>query len=132
MFVDKRQALQVHLCGDEVVIITLDSRTGKLNLRDTGDLAAAGRGPRFSAFSDRINDNPTLLLDSLIRLRLIVGSTIFDTVCMLNAVTDNYRLRRTESKLPRSTQLSSQEYVERRSVIRDYFIHLLNTLIIQK
>jgi mediator of RNA polymerase II transcription subunit 14 len=65
-------ALRVHLCADEVVIITVDSRTGRMNLRDTGDLAAAGRGPRFTAISDRLNENPAILLDALVRLRLHV------------------------------------------------------------
>ncbi|KAF8972893.1 mediator complex subunit MED14-domain-containing protein [Flammula alnicola] len=69
------QALQAHLCADEVVIITIDARTGRLNLRDTGDLAAAGRGPRFAVFSDRLNENPTFLMDALFRLRI---STILD------------------------------------------------------
>ncbi|KAF9484518.1 MED14-domain-containing protein [Pholiota conissans] len=69
------QALQVHLCADEVVIITIDTRTGRLTLRDTGDLAAAGRGPRFAMFSERLNDNPTLLMDALFRLRI---TTILD------------------------------------------------------
>ena len=63
------QALLVHLCGDEVLIITIDSRAGRLNLRDTGDLAAAGRGPRFVAFSERLNENPAFLMDALFRLR---------------------------------------------------------------
>lgn len=67
------QALRVHLCGDEVLIITIDSRTGRLNLRDTGDLAAAGRGPRFVAISDNLNENPALLMDALFRLRLSVS-----------------------------------------------------------
>jgi mediator of RNA polymerase II transcription subunit 14 len=62
----------VHLCGDEVLIITIDSRTGRLNLQDTGDLAAAGRGPRFVTFSDRLNENPAFLMDALFRLRLSV------------------------------------------------------------
>ncbi|KAF8070340.1 mediator complex subunit MED14-domain-containing protein [Lyophyllum atratum] len=67
---DGIQALRVHLCADEVVIMTIDSRTGRMNLRDTGDLAAAGRGPRFTAISDQLNDNPTLLFEALTRLRL--------------------------------------------------------------
>ncbi|KDR75325.1 hypothetical protein GALMADRAFT_249364 [Galerina marginata CBS 339.88] len=70
-----QQALRVHLCADEVVIITIDTRTGRLNLRDTGDLAAAGRGPRFAAISDKLNENPTVLMDALFRLRL---ATILD------------------------------------------------------
>ncbi|KAG5646818.1 hypothetical protein DXG03_002195 [Asterophora parasitica] len=64
------QALRVHLCADEVVIVTIDSRTGRMNLRDTGDLAAAGRGPRFTAITDQVNDNPVLLFEALARLRL--------------------------------------------------------------
>ncbi|KAG6920079.1 hypothetical protein DXG01_010147 [Tephrocybe rancida] len=68
---DGAQALRVHLCADEVVIMTIDSRTGRLNLRDTGDLAAAGRGPRFTAFSEQLNENPFLLMGALMRLRLM-------------------------------------------------------------
>jgi mediator of RNA polymerase II transcription subunit 14 len=64
--------LRVHLCADEVVVITIDSRTGRLNLRDTGDLAAAGRGPRFTAISEKLNENPAILLEALVRLRLHV------------------------------------------------------------
>ncbi|TCD64872.1 mediator complex subunit [Steccherinum ochraceum] len=63
-------AMQAHLCADEVVIVTIDPRTGRLNLRDAGDLAAAGRGPRFSAFADKLNENPGVLADALVRLRL--------------------------------------------------------------
>ncbi|KAF9242015.1 mediator complex subunit MED14-domain-containing protein [Melanogaster broomeanus] len=69
--------LRVHLCADEVVIISIDIRTGRMNLRDTGDLAAAGRGPRFAAISDRLNENPNMLLEALIRLRF---NTITDLV----------------------------------------------------
>lgn len=42
-------------------------------MRDTGDLAAAGRGPRFSAVSERLNENPAMLFEALVRLRLNVG-----------------------------------------------------------
>lgn len=59
----------MHLCADEVAIVSIDTRTGRLNLRDTGDLAAAGRGPRFSAISDTLNEAPNMLFDALIRLR---------------------------------------------------------------
>ncbi|KNZ77769.1 Mediator of RNA polymerase II transcription subunit 14 [Termitomyces sp. J132] len=65
------QALRIHLCADEVVIMTIDSRTGRLNLRDTGDLAAAGRGPHFTGFSEQLNENPQHLITALIRLRLM-------------------------------------------------------------
>jgi mediator of RNA polymerase II transcription subunit 14 len=67
------QALRVHLCADEVVFITIDSRTGRLNLRDTGDLAAAGRAPRFAVMTTAVNDNPTIITQALIRLRLEVN-----------------------------------------------------------
>ncbi|KAH9485239.1 Mediator of RNA polymerase II transcription subunit 14 [Psilocybe cubensis] len=69
------QALRVQLCDEEVVIVTIDPRTGKLDLRDTGDLAAAGRGPRFRVVTDRLNENPAALFDALFTMR---GSTIID------------------------------------------------------
>jgi hypothetical protein len=74
MELENTHALRAHLCGDEVVIVTIDLRTGRLNLRDTGDLAAAGRGPRFTSVSERLNENPAVLLDALVRLRLHVRS----------------------------------------------------------
>jgi len=43
-----------------------------MNLRDTGDLAAAGRGPRFTAITDHLNEDPSLLLVVLLKLRLHV------------------------------------------------------------
>ncbi|KAK0454745.1 mediator complex subunit MED14-domain-containing protein [Armillaria borealis] len=67
---DNSRGLRVRLCADEIVIITIDPRTGRLNLRDTGDLAAAGRGPRFFAVSEKINESPSMLMDALVRLRL--------------------------------------------------------------
>ncbi|KAG8218037.1 mediator complex subunit MED14-domain-containing protein, partial [Butyriboletus roseoflavus] len=39
--------LRAHLCADEVVLVSIDIRTGRMNLRDTGDLAAASRGPNM-------------------------------------------------------------------------------------
>ncbi|KAG1744781.1 mediator complex subunit MED14-domain-containing protein [Suillus lakei] len=70
-------SLRVHLCADEVAIVSIDTRTGRLSIRDTGDLAAAGRGPRFSAISDKLNEAPNMLFDVLIRLRF---NTITDIV----------------------------------------------------
>ncbi|KAF8256603.1 mediator complex subunit MED14-domain-containing protein [Lactarius quietus] len=65
------QALHVHLCADEIVIVTIEPRTGKISLRDIGDLGAAGRGPSFLAISEKLNENPTvLLLEALTRLRI--------------------------------------------------------------
>ncbi|KAI0344782.1 MED14-domain-containing protein [Trametopsis cervina] len=68
-------ALRTHLCSDEVVIITIDPRTGRISMRDTGDLAAAGRGPKFSAISEAINMNPIMLPGALVQFRF---STITD------------------------------------------------------
>ncbi|KAJ7287402.1 mediator complex subunit MED14-domain-containing protein [Mycena rebaudengoi] len=65
------EVLRINLCADEVVLITLDSRSGRFNIRDTGDLAAAERGPRFKTLSDKINEDPTVLFNVLVRLRLI-------------------------------------------------------------
>ncbi|KAI0292502.1 mediator complex subunit MED14-domain-containing protein [Multifurca ochricompacta] len=64
------QALHVYLCADEIVVVTIEPRTGKISLRDTGDLGAAGRGPRFLAISEKLNENPTVLLEALTRLRI--------------------------------------------------------------
>ncbi|KAI6128239.1 mediator complex subunit MED14-domain-containing protein [Pisolithus croceorrhizus] len=69
--------LRVHLCADEVAVISIDTRTGRMNLRDTGDLAAAGRWPRFATITDGLNETPSKLLDTLSRLRLL---TITDSV----------------------------------------------------
>ncbi|KAI9567227.1 mediator complex subunit MED14-domain-containing protein [Boletus coccyginus] len=69
--------LRVHLCADEVVLVSIDVRTGRMNLRDTGDLAAASRGPQFAMISDRLNDNPGMLLVALVKLRF---NTIMDLV----------------------------------------------------
>ncbi|PIL36575.1 hypothetical protein GSI_00264 [Ganoderma sinense ZZ0214-1] len=68
-------SLRVHLCTDEVVIVTVDPRTGRLTLRDTGDLAAAGRGPRFSAITQRLHDTPFMLPQALVVVR---NATITD------------------------------------------------------
>ncbi|KAJ6497836.1 mediator complex subunit MED14-domain-containing protein [Mycena sanguinolenta] len=68
---EQMEVLRVNLCADEVVLVTLDSRSGLFSLRDTGDLAAAERGPRYKTLSDQINQDPTLLFTVLIRLRLI-------------------------------------------------------------
>ncbi|KAF8530531.1 mediator complex subunit MED14-domain-containing protein [Hysterangium stoloniferum] len=62
-------ALQILLCAGEVVIVTIDTRTGRFNLRDTGDLAAAGRGPRFAVVTDRINETPIMIVNAIVTLR---------------------------------------------------------------
>ncbi|KAF4567770.1 mediator complex subunit [Pleurotus pulmonarius] len=68
-------ALRIHLCANEEVLITIDARTGRLSLRDSADLAAASRGIQFNTISDLINDNPLILYEALLRLRM---NTIID------------------------------------------------------
>lgn len=76
----------MHLCADEVAIVSIDTRTGRLSIRDTGDLAAAGRGPRFSAISDKLNESPNMLFDALIRLRYNVRTLTFSPIVILTVV----------------------------------------------
>ena len=72
----------MHLCADEIVVVTIEPRTGKISLRDTGDLGAAGRGPRFLAISEKLNENPTALLEALTRLRINVGSVVLPVLSL--------------------------------------------------
>ena len=62
--------LRITLCADEIVVVNIDPRTGRLNLRDTGNLATAQRGPRFLSVSDQLNENPGMLFMELHKLRL--------------------------------------------------------------
>lgn len=70
-------ALRIRLCAEEIVIVTIDPRTGHLSLRDTGDLASAGRGPRFSSLVEKLNEIPDMLVDLLMRLRVIVSLLVY-------------------------------------------------------
>ncbi|TFK74569.1 MED14-domain-containing protein [Pluteus cervinus] len=63
-------ALRAHLCADEIAIVSVDIRTGYMNIRDTGDLASAGRAPRLMVISRQLHDNPALLPTALSSLRL--------------------------------------------------------------
>lgn len=67
------KSLRVQLCAEEVVFVTIDPRTGRLNLRDTGDLAAAGRAQRFVMMTSSLNENPAILWQGLIHLRFTVS-----------------------------------------------------------
>ena len=74
-----------------MVIVTIEPRTGRLNLLDTGDLAAAGRGPKFTSVSDRMNDSPTILPEALVRLRINVSDKTRDSLTSANPSEDHYR-----------------------------------------
>jgi mediator of RNA polymerase II transcription subunit 14 len=86
------QALHVHLCADETVVVTIEPCSGKISLRDTGDLGAAGRAPRFVALSEKVNESPTLLLGGLMRLRVNVCSTLCPLLMRIHAALDDYRV----------------------------------------
>ena len=64
--------LRIILCADEIVVVNIDPRTGRLNLRDTGNLATAKRGPRFLNVSDQLNEKPEMLFTELFKLRLVL------------------------------------------------------------
>ncbi|KAI5116984.1 hypothetical protein M0805_001593 [Coniferiporia weirii] len=62
-------ALRVHLCADEYITVSVDPRTGRITLRDTGGLSASGKGPRYSLITDKINDNPFMVCEVLVAAR---------------------------------------------------------------
>ena len=64
--------LCVRLCASQLVHIVVDARTGRINLRDTGDLGTAGRSHRFTPFAERLNENAAVLLDVLMHIRVLV------------------------------------------------------------
>ncbi|KAH8119598.1 MED14-domain-containing protein [Phellopilus nigrolimitatus] len=68
-------ALRVHLCADVYITVSVDPRTGRITLRDTGGLSAAGRAPRYAMISERINENPLMVNDILVMARF---NTIID------------------------------------------------------
>jgi mediator of RNA polymerase II transcription subunit 14 len=70
-------SLKVSLCADAVVYMSIDQRTGRLSLRDNGNLAATSGGSKFSILSKGLNDNPPLLFDLLITLRMTVSYILF-------------------------------------------------------
>jgi hypothetical protein len=89
----------VHLCADEIVVVTIEPRTGKISLHDTGDLGAAGRGPRFLAISEKLNENPTVLLEALTRLRINVRNVILLIFIRFYVSLDDCRTGRAKSEL---------------------------------
>ncbi len=111
-------ALRIHLCADEIILVTIDARTGRLNMRDTGDLAAAGRSLRFTALNEKINENPALLSEVLIRLRSSVGIIIWTRIRYDKPGLDYYRPRRAESQVFGSPKFPKTQFPSRRQVIQ--------------
>jgi len=99
-----------------VVVITIDPRTGRITLRDSGDLAAAGRGPRFTVVSTKINENPTVLFNAIVHLRFMVSSQLFHDQSISSASfgPDYCRNRGPESQVPWSPELSNAKFLTRR------------------
>jgi hypothetical protein len=95
------------LCADEIVYTAIDPRTGRVKLWDTGDLGAAGRAPRFTVLTERVNENPgALLLRALVQLRLNVRICLcVPEECIDQASTDNYRFGAAKGTLSRATDL---------------------------
>lgn len=65
----EKDALHLSLCTDEVVTMNIDTRTGKLNLRDVNSMAVSGRAPRFFWVTYQLNDLPDMLVEFLSNLR---------------------------------------------------------------
>jgi len=106
-------SLHVHLCADEIVVATIEPRTGKISLRDTGDLGAAGRAPRFVAISEKLNENPTvLLIDALTRLRIMVCDLCLPQASsmLINVLLDNRRAGRAKSELSGPSDIQATQF----------------------
>ena len=106
----------MHLCADETVVVTIEPRTGKISLRDTGDLGAAGRGPRFLAISEKVNESPTSLLGGLTRLRVNVCGAftpIYHDLMRIYAPLDDCRVSGTEGKLSGLSDVQAAEFFAR-------------------
>lgn len=73
--IDNFTALRVHLCADEYLTVSVDPRTGRFTLKDTGGLSVSGRAPRYAVLSDRVNDNPFLIYEVLVQARYSVNSS---------------------------------------------------------
>jgi mediator of RNA polymerase II transcription subunit 14 len=94
--------MKMHLCGNEYLAISIDARTGKFTLRDTGDLASAGRKPVLNILTERINHLPHELLDRLVNLRYTVSTT---------SITANHRSVERSLCRPSSNLLSKKHNI---------------------
>lgn len=71
--IDDTPCLRLALFQDLTLYVLIDLRTGKLVLRDAGDLAAWERGYRFAQYARTLNETPQRVLDVIQLLRFNVG-----------------------------------------------------------
>ena len=71
---DETPTLRLTLFKDQILYVSIDTRSGRFVLRDAGDLAAWERGYRFARYADRLNDNPAVLLNAIVNLRFNVSN----------------------------------------------------------
>lgn len=74
--IDDTPCLKLSLFQDLTLFISIDLRTGKLILRDSGDLTAWERGYRFARYAKSLNETPHFILDIIQALRFGVRLTI--------------------------------------------------------
>lgn len=100
LLLDDFCSLRMHLCADEYINVSVDTRTGRITLRDTGSLSASGRAARYSLITDRINENPAMVCDVLVQARFSVRfSVILSFHYWFNVRSDYYRARGTKGTI---------------------------------
>ncbi|THV06734.1 MED14-domain-containing protein [Dendrothele bispora CBS 962.96] len=123
------QALKLLLCADKYILITIDTRTGRIILRDVGELAATNTGSQIAQYTEWINHDPTQLMPRLvIKLRL---DTIIDLVEQKANYLglQNYRtrpfLRNEIQKLAPSGRMLGAVYIRLRSYTYHYLVVII-------
>ncbi|KDQ15248.1 hypothetical protein BOTBODRAFT_31903 [Botryobasidium botryosum FD-172 SS1] len=93
------RALRLKLCGDQFLLISIDTRTGRFHIRDAGDLAAWTRATKFLQYTEKLNSNPTEWLDSVITLRYQAILDLVETQAIYLGLQTSRNLIRQESEL---------------------------------
>jgi hypothetical protein len=70
---DDTPCLRLALFQDLTLYLSIDLRSGRLILRDAGDLAAWERGYRFARYAKTLNENPHHVLEVIQALRFNVS-----------------------------------------------------------
>lgn len=66
--------IQVRLHGSQVVSVFVDPRSGRIVLRDKNEILAVSGESKLMMSMRMVNDNPAVLHDVLVRLKLAVRS----------------------------------------------------------